>query len=140
MIGDAGRSGCIVVGDYGEVGIEMRVGEVRTGVGEVLSDDDVVEDLRAAELVVRPPLVGRERKSEIGERRGDETGDSGLYDLVGGKDVGVGVGGEGIGVAVGELKGVEVAAGDDVRALGLEGLNVFGDVFGLKLFLLAGGG
>ena len=140
MVGGAGCGGGVVVGGDGEVGIEVRVGHGGAGSDELRGDDDMVEDLGVAVFEVGPALIGRKKQREVGEGRSDESGDSGLNDLGGGQDVGVGVGGEGVGVAVGELECVEVATGDDVLAGGLEGLDVFGDVLGLELFFLARGG
>ena len=85
MVGGAGCSGGVVVGGDGEVGIEVRVDHVSAGAGEVLGDDDVVEDLGGAVLNVGPALVGGEKKGEVGEARGYESGDAGLDDLVGRK-------------------------------------------------------
>ncbi len=69
VVGGAGGSGCVVVVDEGEVGVEVRVGQVRAGGGEVLGDDHVVEYLGAAVFVVGPALISRKEKREIGEAR-----------------------------------------------------------------------
>ena len=85
VVGGACGSGCVVVVDEGEVGVEVCVDHVRAGSGEVLGDDEVVEDLRAAVFVVRRALIGRKQEREIGEAGSYEAGDTGLNDLSAGR-------------------------------------------------------
>ena len=65
VVGGAGGGGGVVVGGGGEVGVEVRVGHVRTGGGELRCDDDMVEDLGVAVFNVGPALIGGQREGEV---------------------------------------------------------------------------